>query len=127
PDPGLPDPNRRITAQDFPGVPWYHFVSSLQANSGLDKIFIMGITQTGGAGQVGTTRANIGVVNASQFSRTTIKLTLYQGTLTDADKKAEATVELGPLGSTAPKGLGQWFGDQFTGANFFVVIEQTNS
>jgi len=127
PEAGLPDPNRRLTGQLFSGIPWYNFVSSLQSNSGLDKVFITGITQTGGAGQLGTFRSNIGVVNASQFSRTTIKLTLYQGTLTDADKKAQATVELGPLGSTAPKGLGDWFGSQFTGSNFFVVIEQTNS
>jgi len=124
---GLPPANTRITGQLFSGIPWYNFVSSLQSNSGLDKIFITGVTQTGLAGAVGTVRTNIGVVNASQYSRTTIKLTLYQGTMTDADKKKEATVTLGPLGSTAPKGLGDWFGTEFTGSNFFVVVEQTNS
>lgn len=127
PDPALPAPNTRQTGQLFSGIPWYNFVSSLQANSGLDKVFITGITQTGGAGQVGTFRSNIGVVNASQFSRTTIKLTLYQGTMTTADRKGEATVTIGPLGSTAPKGLGEWFPGVANGSNYFVVIEQTNS
>jgi hypothetical protein len=127
PDATLPAPERRQTGQLFSGIPWYNFVSSLQSNSGLDKLFITGITQTGLAGQVGTFRSNIGVTNASQWSNTTIKLTLYQGTMTDADKKAETAVNLGPLGSTAPKGLGDWFGTQFTGSNYFVVVEQTNS
>jgi len=124
---GLPPATQRITGQLFSGIPWYHFVSSLQSNSGLDKVFITGVTQTGLAGAVGTVRTNIGVVNASQFSRTTIKLTLYQGTMTDADKKKEATVTLGPLGSTSPKGIGELFGTEFTGSNYFVVVEQTNS
>lgn len=127
PDAGLPPPNTRQTGQLFSGIPWYNFVSSLQANSGLDKVFITGITQTGTGGQVGTFRTNIGVTNASQFSRTTIKLTLYQGTMTAADKKAERTYTLGPLGSIAPTGLQAMFGDQFTGSNYFVVVEQTNS
>jgi len=124
---GLPAANRRITGQLFSGIPWYNFVSSLQANSGLDKVFITGITQTGVGGAVGTSRTNIGVVNASQFSRTTIKLTLYQGTMTAADKKSEKLITLGPLGSISPTGIGALFGDQFTGSNYFVVVEQTNS
>jgi len=127
PDPNLPAPNTRQTGQLFSGIPWYNFVSSLQQNAGLDKVFITGLTQTGGAGQVGTFRANVGVVNASQFSRTTIKLSLYQGTMTPADLKATKTYDLGPLGSISPTGLGQIFGDQFTGSNFFVVVEQTNN
>ncbi|HJQ40648.1 MAG TPA: hypothetical protein VKB93_26180, partial [Thermoanaerobaculia bacterium] len=126
-DPALPPPNTRPNGQLFSGIPWYNFVSSLQSNSGLDKVFITGVTQTGGAGQVGTFRTNIGVVNASQFSRTTLKLTLYQGTMDTAGRKKEATIELGPLGSTNPRGLGQWFGTEFTGSNYFVVVEQTNS
>ncbi|HEY6137582.1 MAG TPA: hypothetical protein VI670_07440, partial [Thermoanaerobaculia bacterium] len=130
---GLPPANTRQNGQLFSGIPWYNFVSSLQSNSGLDKVFITGITQTGGPGQVGTYRTNIGVVNASQFSRTTLKLTLYQNTLDAAGKKKEVTVDLGPLGSTGAKGLGDWFGkdsngnDLFTGSNYFVVVEQTNS
>lgn len=133
PDASLPEPNRRQTGQLFSGIPWYNFVSSLQSNSGLDKVFITGITNTGKAGTVGTFRANVGVNNASQFSRTTLRLTLYQGTMTTADQKAQTNIELGPLGSTGPKGLGDLFGkdangnDVFTGSNYFVVVEQTNS
>src|SRR6185369_11824177 len=81
PGAGCSPSNERQNGQLFSGIPWYNFVSSLQSNSGLDKVFITGVTQTGGPGQVGTFRTNIGVVNASQFSRTTLKLTLYQGTL----------------------------------------------
>jgi len=124
---GCTPPNTRQTGQLFTGIPWYGFVSSLSSNVGLDKVFITGLTQTGGAGQVGTFRANVGVTNASQWSKTTVKLTLYQGTMTSADKKAEKTYDLGPLGSIAPTALTAIFGDQFTGSNFFVVVEQTNN
>lgn len=127
PGAGCSPASERQNGQLFSGIPWYNFVSSLQSNSGLDKVFITGITQTGGPGQVGTFRTNIGVVNASQFSRTTLKLTLYQGTLDAAGKKKEASIELGPLGSTGAKGMADWFGSEFTGSNYFVVVEQTNS
>lgn len=119
-DPTLPDPNRRQTGQLLAGIPWYHFVSSLQATSGLDKVFLTGITSNADF------RANIGLANASQFSRTTIKATLYQGTLTAADKKKEYFVELGPLASEL-KGFSDMFGAEFTGANFFVTVEQFNN
>jgi hypothetical protein len=113
------------TGQLFTGIPWYHFVSSLQSTEGLDKVFITGFRQTGGPGQAGTYRSNLGVVNASQYSTTTIVLRLYQGTMTDADKKAEYQVTLGPLGnaqipfSTAFPGI--------TGTNYFVTVSQTNN
>lgn len=117
--------NPPTTGQLFSGLPWYTFVSQLQNGSGLDKVFITGLTQTGGAGQAGTFRANIGVVNASEYSKTQIVFRLYQGTMTEADKKAEKIIDLGPLGN-------QLFGfnDLFpglTGANFFVTVEQRNS
>ena len=120
PGAGLPDPNSRQTGQLLAGIPWYHFVSSLQATSGLDKVFLTGITSNANF------RANIGFTNASQFSRTTIKATLYQGTLTNADKKKEYFVELGPLGSEL-KGFNDMFGSEFSGNNFFVVVEQFNN
>jgi len=123
---GCTPPNTRQTGQLFSGIPWYNFVSSLSQNVGLHQVFITGLTQSAGSG-AGTFRANIGATNASQYSRTTIKLTLYQGTMTTADRKAEKTYDIGPLGSIAPTGLTAIFGDQFTGSNYFVVVEQTNN
>jgi hypothetical protein len=113
------------TGQLFSGLPWYSFVSSLQSNVGLDKIFITGLTQTGTAGQAGTRRSNIGVVNASEYSQTEIVFRLYQGTLTDANKKGEAVRSLGPLGNQQ-----YGFNDLFpgvTGSNYFVTVEQRNN
>ncbi len=115
------------TGQLFSGFPWYHFVSELQATQGLDKVFITGITHTGTAGQTGTFRTNIGLVNASQYSTTTLVVKLYQGTQTEADKKAEAQVTLQPLGNVQP-GIAQLFpGVTINGSNFFVTVEQRNS
>jgi hypothetical protein len=42
------------TGQLFSGIPWYNFVSRLQSNVELDKVFITGLTNTGSAGQAGT-------------------------------------------------------------------------
>ncbi|HYR30136.1 MAG TPA: hypothetical protein VEU30_16845, partial [Thermoanaerobaculia bacterium] len=75
---------RLTTGQLFTGIPWYHFVSSLQANNGLDKVYIQGLRQTGAPNEPGTFRSNIGLVNASQYSSTTMVVTLYQGTMTTA-------------------------------------------
>jgi len=118
---GCTAPDQRQTGQLFSGIPWYHFVSSLQSTAGLDKVFVTGITNDANF------RANIGAVNASQYSKTTIKFTLYQGTMTNADKKGEATRDLGPLGSISPTGLNDLFQGTFTGSNYFIVIEQTNN
>jgi len=113
------------TGQLFSGIPWYHFVSQLQSSAGLDKVFITGITHTGNAGQSGTFRANIGLINASQYSTTTLVVKLYQGRLNDADKKGEAQVTLGPLGNTQ-KGFAQLFPSAAFGGNYFVTVEQRN-
>jgi hypothetical protein len=118
-------PNPPTTGQLFTGIPWYHFVSELQSNVGLDKVFVTGLTHTGGAGQAGTFRANIGVVNASEYSKTEIVFRLYQGSLSDTDKKAEAVRSLGPLGSNQ-YGFQALF-PGFTGSNYFVTVEQRNS
>jgi hypothetical protein len=115
------------TGQLFSGIPWYNFVSRLQSNVELDKVFITGLTNTGSAGQPGTFRANIGVVNASEWNTTEFVFTLYQGTMTDGDKKAEAVRQLGPLGNQL-YGFDDLFrqsnGDVFRGSNFFVVVSQ---
>jgi hypothetical protein len=117
--------NPPTTGQLFTGIPWYNFVSELQSNVDLDQVFITGLTQTGNAGQAGTFRSNIGVVNASEYSRTEIVFRLYQGTLTEADKKGEKVVTLGPLGNQL-YGFSQLF-PGVTGSNFFVTVEQRNS
>jgi hypothetical protein len=114
------------TGQLFSGIPWYNFVSQLQSGVGLDKIFITGITQTGTAGQVGTFRTNIGLVNASQYSTTTLVVKLYQGTLSETDKKGEAQVLLAPLGNVQP-GITSLFPGMTPGGNYFVTVEQRNS
>jgi hypothetical protein len=118
--------NAPTTGQLFSGIPWYNFVSQLQSSPGLDKVFITGITHTGTAGQTGTFRTNIGLVNASQYSSTTLVVKLYQGRLNDTDKKGEAAVDLGPLGNVQP-GFAALFPQAVLGGNYFVTVEQRNS
>lgn len=112
------------TGQLFSGIPWYHFASSLQSNNGLDKVFMTGFRQTGNPGERGTFRSNIGIINASQYSSATFVATLYQGRLRPEDRKAEFSIDLGPLGSIQ-RGFTQMF-PGFTGENYFVVVEQRN-
>jgi hypothetical protein len=118
-------PNPPTTGQLFSGIPWYHFVSELQSNVGLDTVFMTGFTHTGGSGQAGTFRSNIGVVNASEYSNTEIVFRLYQGSLSEADKKFETTRNIGPLGNMQ-YGFNQLF-PGFTGSNYFVTVSQRNS
>ncbi|HXH40793.1 MAG TPA: hypothetical protein VNN08_19330 [Thermoanaerobaculia bacterium] len=59
--------------QLFSGIPWYNFVSESASGAGLDKIFITGIRNTP------QFKTNIGFVNASQFSTTTLTATLING------------------------------------------------
>lgn len=118
-----PSRPNETTGQLFTGIPWYHFVSRLQSNVGLDKVFITGLTQTGGGGQANTFRANIGVVNASEFSQTRIKFSLYRGSVSAANLIAEREVDLGPLGNQL-YGINDLF-PTASGSNLFVVVEQT--
>lgn len=118
-------PEKGTTGQLFSGIPWYNFVSTLQSSVELDKVFITGLTQTGNAGQLGTFRSNIGVVNASEYSRTDIRFRLYQGALGDASLKAQATRTLGPLGNQL-YGFAELFGTTFIGSNYFVTVEQVS-
>jgi hypothetical protein len=122
-----PQRSDETTGQLFSGIPWYNFVSRLQSDVQLDKVFITGLTNTGTAGTAGTFRANIGVVNASEWNTTEIVFDLYQGTMTDADKKATAVRQLGPLGNQL-YGFDELFrapnGDVLRGSNYFVVVSQ---
>jgi hypothetical protein len=115
-------PEKGTTGQLFSGIPWYSFVSTLQSSVQLDKVFITGLTQTGNAGQLGTFRSNVGVVNASEYSRTDIRFRLYQGSLSDANLKAQTTRTLGPLGNQL-YGFTELF-PSFIGSNYFVTVEQ---
>lgn len=117
--------NPPTTGQLFSGIPWYMFASSLQAGNKLDKVFITGVTQTGSVNQPGTYRSNLGLVNASQYSTTTLVATLYQNDMTSGNKKGEHTVTLGPLGHTQLNVANIFPG--FSGRNAFIVVEQRNS
>jgi len=112
------------TGQLLSGIPWYHFTSQLQSSVGLDKVFITGITYTGEPGQAQTYRTNLGAVNASQYSSTTIVFRLYRETLDNFVQ--ERQVRLAPLGSVL-LGLTQLFSNVPQGSNYFVTVEQRDS
>lgn len=121
----VPAQNPPTTGQLFSGIPWYMFASSLQNANKLDKIFVTGIRQTGANGTAGTYRSNIGLVNASQYSTTTLVVTLYEGDMTAANRKGEFTQTLGPLGHTQNNVSAMFPG--YSGTNAFVVVEQRNN
>lgn len=110
--------------QDMPGIPWYNYVSSRQASVGLNRVFITGIRNTT------LYRSNIGLVNASQYSTTTIRVKLWNGANPSQQIGSDFTVTLGPLGFVQP-GIGSMFGAAFptadTSTNAFVTVEQENS
>ncbi|HVR37793.1 MAG TPA: hypothetical protein VMU84_01765 [Thermoanaerobaculia bacterium] len=116
--------NPPTQGQDFSGIPWYHYVTSQQAANGLDKVFITGIKQTGSTGQAGTYRSNIGIVNASQYSTTTIVVKLFNGA-TGAQIGSNFTQQLSPLGHVQANLSNMFPG--FTGSNVYVTVEQTGS
>lgn len=118
--------NPPTNGQLFSGIPWYNFVSSDMAANGLDKVFITGLRNTGGGGQPGTYRGNIGIVNASQFSSTDIVVTLKNGQ--NGAQLGQISKRLSPLGHLQFN-LGAEF-PSFNGAtatNAFIEVEQRNS
>jgi hypothetical protein len=121
----LPHRPGETTGQLLSGYPWYSFVSERQSNVDLDEVFITGITFTGTPGQVGTYRTNLGFVNASQYSSTTIVARLYRETL-DQPVGVEARVGLAPLGNVSA-GLNDWFPNVPLGSNYFVIVSQTET
>ena len=98
PNPGAPVTSQNTTGQDVPGFPWYSYASMDQSSNGLDKVFITGIRLTG-TGGTGTYRTNIGLVNASQYSTTILKVTVYNSTGTVV---GTGTQTLSPLGQAQP-------------------------
>jgi len=89
------DGDGKTNGQLFNGYPWYSYVSMLAAPTGLDKVFITGLRNTGAAGQVGTFRTNVGVTNSSQFSSTTLTLHLFDR---NGAAIGDRQITLGPLG-----------------------------
>lgn len=105
--------------QLFSGIPWYNFVSESAIGAGLDKVFITGIRNTP------QYKTNMGFVNASQFSTTTITATLFSGTGTQL---AQNSFTLGPLGFVqAPLGgasLFPSFTQNVASTNAYVIVQQ---
>ena len=71
--PGANQATAPTSGQLFAGIPWYNFVSSDAAAVGLDKVFITGLRNNSAY------RGNIGLVNASQYSSTTLVVKLFNG------------------------------------------------
>jgi hypothetical protein len=95
PNPSASIASQNTTGQDMSGLPWYSYASMDQIANGLDKVFITGIRFNGSG--VGTYRTNIGLVNASQYSRTTLRIKLFNASGT-VISTADSTLE--PLGQT---------------------------
>lgn len=110
--------------QLFSGIPWYNFVSMLQAQAGLDEVFVTGVSHTanGGTGF----RSNFGLINASQYSTTTIMASLYKGRIRTEDRVAQTPITLTPLENIQTNFPGLFPNAPF-GDNYFVVFEQISS
>lgn len=121
----LPHRPGETTGQLISGYPWYSFVSQRQSNVDLDEVFVTGITFTGTPGQVNTYRTNLGFVNASQYSATTIVARLYQETL-DNPIGQEARIRLEPLGNVSG-GMDSFFPGVPQGSNYFMIVSQTET
>src|SRR5207245_1095288 len=109
------------TGQLFSGIPWYNFVSSAASAVGLDKVFITGFRNNGAY------RSNVGLVNASQYSSTTLLVKLFDGK-TNTQIGTTFAQGLSPLGQAQPS-IASMF-PAFTGTtatNAYVTVEQTNT
>jgi hypothetical protein len=104
--------------QLFSGIPWYNYVSEASSAAGLDKIFITGIRATSNF------RTNMGFVNASQFSATTLVATLFDGST--GNQIAQQSISLQPFGWTQLT-VGSSLFNGFSGTNAWVRVEQTNT
>ena len=120
------DQKPETKGQLFSGIPWYMFASQ-EAPAGFNKIQITGIRLTGSG--PGTFRTNIGLVNASQFSNTTLKITLYNGD-NPTTPIATTQVSLGPL-AFQQQLLSALFNNTITAGptltNLFAIVEQVSS
>jgi hypothetical protein len=112
------DPGRTV-GQLFSGLPWYSYVSTTVARHDLDTAWITGIRQDP-AGAIPGYRSNIGVVNASEYSSTVIRVRLFRnnGTLFGS-----ANVTLGPLGHRQQNVADAAMFSGFTGEGY-VILDQ---
>jgi len=105
--------------QLFSGIPWYNFVSESASGAGLDKLFITGIRNTD------QYRTNMGFVNASQFSTTTLTATLFSST---GAQLAQNSFTLQPLGwlqtQVGSASLFPSFVKAATSTGAYVVVQQ---
>ncbi len=118
--------NPPTTGQYVGGIPWYNYASSRSPN-GLNRITIMGIRNTGGVNQAGTYRGNVGLVNASQYSTTTVVVKLFNGA-TRQQLGSDFTITLAPLNHTQQNVAAMF--PSFTGStatNAYLTIEQTGN
>lgn len=106
--------------QLFPGIPWYDYVSAQAIDPGHRTVFITGLRQFGVRGQSGF-RSNIGLINASQFTSTILRLRVFTGTGTQVGDAKD--IELGPLGHTQ-QNISDLF-PTFSGTGY-VTIEQVS-
>ena len=121
------NPAPRTVGQTFPGIPWYNYVSSTATGPlALNRVVITGIRNTGVT--PGTYRTNIGLVNASQYSSTTIVAKLFNGA-TRTQIGTDYTVRLGPLQSVQPSIAGMFpgFVAAPTSTNAYVTVEQRDN
>lgn len=98
--------------QLFPGYPWYSYASSAVADRGLGEAWVTGIRQNS------RYRSNLGFANASEFSTTTLNVTLYRN---DGTLVSTQPVTLGPLGHRQINVASLFPG--FSG-NGYVIVEQ---
>ena len=111
------------TGQLFSGLPWYSFASSDASGAGLDKVFITGFRNNTDF------RSNIGLVNASQFSTTTLVVKLFDGK-NNLQIGSTATKTLAPFGHTQVLMSDATMFPSFTGTtatNAYVTVEQTGT
>lgn len=85
------------SGQLFAGLPWYSYAAR-NSPTGFDRVFIAGIRNFGSRNAPASGyRANVGLVNASQFSSTRLTVTLFDASNSQIGSTG---VDLGPLGHT---------------------------
>jgi len=117
--------NGGTTGQLFSGLPWYSFASQDQQNNGLDTVFITGLRQTASqAAAAGNYRANIGLVNASQFSNTVMVVKLFRADAASTRCGSDFRQPLSPLGQIQPN-----LSNMFPGCTgtFWATVNQESS
>jgi ferredoxin len=101
--------------QSFPGLPWYSYAAFTSTPQGTDSLSINGVRNNADY------RTNIGLVNASQFSSTVLRLRVFNNAGTPV---GEMNQTLGPLGRIQFP-VTQIAGG-FTG-NGYVTVEQVSA